>query len=129
MEFIKKGKNYLIKNSNGRVVDEKTKLELENKELVLKDIKSCGCQAETTKKISKNKKRIKELEDKKIKALMLLTNTKQIDMADKLGTTQANISRIIAKGNAIRIDELYNLVDAAGGTVEISIVLPDGNKL
>ena len=69
MEFIKKGKNYLIKNSNGRVVDEKTKLELENKELVLKDIKSCGCQAETTKKISKNKKRIKELEDKKIKAL------------------------------------------------------------
>lgn len=69
MEFIKKGKNYLIKNSNGRVVDEKTKLELENKELVLKDIKSCGCQAETTKKISKNKKRIKELENKKIKAL------------------------------------------------------------
>ena len=62
MEFIKKGKNYLIKNSNGRVVDEKTKLELENKELVLKDIKSCGCQAETTKKISKNKKRIKEIE-------------------------------------------------------------------
>ena len=67
--------------------------------------------------------------DKKIKALMLLTNPKQIDMADKLRTTQANISRIIAKGNAIRIDELYNLVDAAGGTVEISIVLPDGNKL
>ena len=62
MEFIKKGKNYLIKNSNGRVVDEKTKLELENKELVLKDITSCGCQAETTKKISKNKKRIKEIE-------------------------------------------------------------------
>lgn len=62
MEFIKKGKNYLIKNSNGRVVDEKTKLELENKELVIKDIKSCGCQAETTKKISKNKKRIKEIE-------------------------------------------------------------------
>lgn len=62
MEFIKLGKKYLIKNSNGRVVDEKTKLELENKELVLKDIKSCGCQAETTKKISKNKKRIKELE-------------------------------------------------------------------
>lgn len=62
MEFIKKGKNYLIKNSNGRVVDEKTKLELENKELALKDIKGCGCQAETTKKISKNKKRIKEIE-------------------------------------------------------------------
>lgn len=66
MKFIKKGKFYLIKNSNGKVVDEKTKLELENKELVLKDITSCECQKETTKKISKNKKRIKELEKENI---------------------------------------------------------------
>jgi hypothetical protein len=62
MEFIKIGKNYMIKNSNGRIVSEKEKLELENKELVLKDITGCECQKETTKKISKNKKRIKELE-------------------------------------------------------------------
>ena len=62
MEFIKLGKKYLIKNSNGRIVDEKTKLELENKELVIKDITGCECQQETTKKISKNKKRIKEIE-------------------------------------------------------------------
>ena len=65
MEFLKIGKRYLIKNSNGRIVDEKTKLELENKELVLKDITGCECQKETTKKISKNKKRIKELENDK----------------------------------------------------------------
>ena len=64
MEFIKVGKNYMIKGSNGRIVDEKTKLQLENKELVLQDIKGCGCQQETTKKISKNKKRIKEIEEK-----------------------------------------------------------------
>jgi len=63
MEFIKVGKNYMIKGSNGRIVDEKTKLQLENKELVLQDIKGCGCQGETTKKISKNKKRIKEIEE------------------------------------------------------------------
>lgn len=62
MKFIKLGKRYLIKNSNGRVVDEKTKLELENKELIIKDITGCECQKETTKKIAKNKKRIKELE-------------------------------------------------------------------
>lgn len=62
MEFIKVGKNYMIKNSNGRIVSEKEKLELENKELVLKDITGCECQKETTKKISKNKKRIKEIE-------------------------------------------------------------------
>lgn len=62
MKFIKIGKNYMIKGSNGRIVSEKEKLELENKELVLKDITGCECQKETTKKISKNKKRIKELE-------------------------------------------------------------------
>lgn len=61
MEFVKVGKNYLIKNSNGRIVTEKEKLELENHELVLEDINSSGCVKEITKKISKNKKRIKEL--------------------------------------------------------------------
>ena len=64
MEFIKKGQNYLIKNSNGRIVSEKEKLELENGELVIKDITSNECQKETTKKIKQNKKRIKELEEK-----------------------------------------------------------------
>lgn len=64
MEFIKKGENYLIKNSNGRVVSEKEKLELENGELIIKDITSNECQQETTKKIKRNKKRIKEIEEK-----------------------------------------------------------------
>lgn len=67
MEFVKVGKNYMIKNSNGRIVSEKEKLELENKELVLKDITGCECQKETTKKIAKNKKRIKELEKENVK--------------------------------------------------------------
>lgn len=61
MKFVKIGKNYLIKNSNGKIVSEKEKLELENKELAIQDIKSDGCVKEITKKISKNKKRIKEL--------------------------------------------------------------------
>lgn len=61
MEFVKIGKNYLIKNSNGKIVTEKEKLELENKELVLEDIKSTGCVKDITKKITKNKKRIKEI--------------------------------------------------------------------
>ena len=61
MEFIKIGKKYLIKNSNGRIVTEKEKLELENHELILKDIKS-PCAKEITKKLSKNKKRLKEIE-------------------------------------------------------------------
>lgn len=67
MEFVKVGKNYMIKGSNGRIVSEKEKLQLENKELVLKDIKGCDCQKETTKKISKNKKRIAEIEKENVK--------------------------------------------------------------
>lgn len=63
MEFIKMGDKYLIKNSNGIIVDEKEKLKLENDELVIKDVSSNNCQKETTKKISSNKRKIKDIED------------------------------------------------------------------
>lgn len=69
MEFIKVGKNYMIKNSNGRIVSEKEKLELENKELIIEDIKSNKCQGKTTQKISRNKKRIKKIEEANKKTL------------------------------------------------------------
>ena len=63
MEFIKIGKNYMLKGSNGIIVSEKEKLQMENNELILKDFSSNNCQQETTKKIAKNKKRIKDIED------------------------------------------------------------------
>lgn len=63
-EFIKYGDKYIVKNSNGRIVSEKEKIQMENKELILKDITGCGCQKETTKKLSANKKRLKEIEKK-----------------------------------------------------------------
>jgi hypothetical protein len=63
MEFIRLNNgNYMIKNSNGRIVSEKEKLQLENNELVIEDIKS-ECAKDITKKISKNKKRIKEIDE------------------------------------------------------------------
>lgn len=61
MEFIKVGKNYMIKNGNGRIITEKEKLELENKELIIEDIQSNECQAKTTQKLTKNKKRLKKI--------------------------------------------------------------------
>ena len=61
MEFIKVGDKYMLKGSNGIIVDEKEKLQLENNEMVIKDFESNNCQQETTKKISKNKKRIEEI--------------------------------------------------------------------
>lgn len=63
MEFIKVGKNYMIKNSNGRVVSEEEKLALENKELIIKDFQSNECQGKTTQKIVKNKKKIKKIKN------------------------------------------------------------------
>jgi hypothetical protein len=63
MEFIKNGDKYILKGSNGIIVDEKEKLQLENNEMVIKDFESNKCQQENTKKISKNKKRIKEIEE------------------------------------------------------------------
>lgn len=66
MEFIKVGKNYMIKGSNGRIVSEKEKLELENRELIIEDIKSNKCQGKTTQKISRNKKKIKEIENNEL---------------------------------------------------------------
>ena len=67
MEFIKNGDKYILKGSNGIIVDEKEKLKMENNEMVIKDFESNKCQQETTKKISKNKKRIEELENGNIK--------------------------------------------------------------
>lgn len=68
MEFIKYGDKYIVKGSNGYIVDEKEKLQLEKGELVLKDIEGCECQKETTKKISKINKRLKEIDDTNKKA-------------------------------------------------------------
>ena len=58
MEFTKIGKNYLLKDSNGVIVSEEEKIKLENKELILKDIKSNNCQGETTKKIKANNEKL-----------------------------------------------------------------------
>lgn len=79
MEFIKVGKNYIIKGSNGRIVSEKEKLELENKELVIQDIKSNECQGKTTQKITKNKKKIKKIDNE----FEELLNKKKIELFNK----------------------------------------------
>lgn len=60
MEFIKINNNrYMIKDSNGIIVSAKEKLELEKKELIIKDVQSNECQAETTQKIVKIDRKLK----------------------------------------------------------------------
>ena len=88
MEFIKHGNNYLIKNSNGKIVSEEEKLKLENEELILKDINSCECQKETTKKIKKNNKRIKEImEEEKKQQIEKVETMDEYDTIKKTDTT------------------------------------------
>lgn len=67
MEFIKMGDKYLVKDSNGYIVDEKEKLQIEKGELVLKDIEGCNCQKETTEKIIEINKQLEELDKPKKK--------------------------------------------------------------
>ena len=62
MEFIKYGDKYLVKGSNGYIVDEKEKLQIEKGELVLKDIEGCNCQKDTTLKIREINKKLEEID-------------------------------------------------------------------
>ena len=57
----------MIKNSPSIIVTEEEKLKLEKNELILKDIEGCNCQGETTKKIKKINKRIKEIKKDNVK--------------------------------------------------------------
>ena len=60
-EFIELANNkYLVKDSNGLIVDKKEKLKMEKEELILEDVKSNDCQKNTTRKIKKINKKIKE---------------------------------------------------------------------
>ena len=52
MEFIKVGKNYMIKNSNGRIVSEKEKRQLERQEITIEQehCKECEIKVKKSKK-------------------------------------------------------------------------------
>ena len=69
MEFIKVGKNYLIKNSNGRIVSKKEKELLEKKELVIEEEHCKECE-------------IKVKKPKYTKAKIKKTATSKVEVAD-----------------------------------------------
>lgn len=71
MEFIKmRNGNYLVKNSNGKIVDEKEKQEIEKGSLIIEDEPCEKCQIKTTatsKKKNKNKKvEVEVVEDESV---------------------------------------------------------------
>lgn len=79
MEFTRIGKHYLLKGSNGVVVNEEEKIKLENKELILKDINSNNCQGETTKKIQVNNEKLKTIKKGNKKSGKTVTKKETVD--------------------------------------------------
>lgn len=53
MEFIKVGKNWLIKNSNGKIINDKEKKQLEKQEIVIEDKHCEECEIKPIKKKTK----------------------------------------------------------------------------
>ena len=81
-EFIKHGKNYMIKNSNGRIVSPKEKRQLERQELILEDIKSNKCQEKATKKIQEINKELELAEQEAKKTTPKKRKTKKTNKAE-----------------------------------------------
>lgn len=70
MEFIRLNDgNYLINNSNGRIVSNEERLKLEKGELIIKDIESNLCQKDTKKKIEEIDKELENENIKKTKSI------------------------------------------------------------
>lgn len=61
MEFIKVGKNWLIKNSNGRIVSNKEKKQLEKEELIIETPVCKECEIKMPKKKKKTATSKKEI--------------------------------------------------------------------
>lgn len=63
---------------------------------------------------------------KQIKNIMKLLGISQIELAEKLGTTQTNISKRLSAN--MTLQTLEDIVSALGCRLEINIYLPNGNK-
>lgn len=64
----------------------------------------------------------------KIKIVMLKQKTSQVELAELTGQTKSNLSNKLSR-NDFKLSEYEKLVNALGCTLEISIVLPSGERI
>ena len=64
----------------------------------------------------------------KLKIAMIKQNVTQSQLAELSGQTKSNLSNKIVR-NDFKLSEYEKLVTALGCTLEVSIVLPNGEKL
>ena len=65
---------------------------------------------------------------KKLKIAMIELEVTQMQLAERLGQSQANMSRIMTANN-YRVNDLEKIVHALGCKLEVNIILPNGQKL
>ena len=65
---------------------------------------------------------------KKVKFAMIELKVTQLQLAERLGQSQANMSRIMTANN-YRVNDLEKIVRALGCELEVNIILPNGQKL
>ena len=64
----------------------------------------------------------------KIKIAMIKTNTTQTVLAERTGQTQGNLANKLIRDN-FKLSEFQKLVEALGCSLEVNIVLPNGEKI
>lgn len=64
----------------------------------------------------------------KLKIAMIKQNVNQTTLAEMTGQTQKNLSNKMIRDN-FKLSEYQKLVEALGATLEINIVLPNGEKV
>ena len=64
----------------------------------------------------------------KLKIAMIKQNVTQIELAKLSGQTQSNLSQKFTTNN-FKLSEYQRLVDALGCTLDIAIVLPNGERI
>lgn len=64
----------------------------------------------------------------KLKIAMIKQNITQIELAERTGQTQNNLSNKMIRDN-FKLSEYLKLVEAMGCSLELNIVLPNGEKV
>ena len=64
----------------------------------------------------------------KLKIAMIKQNVNQLELANRTQQSKSNLSQKISANN-FKLSEYAKLVEALGCTLEINIVLPNGEKI
>lgn len=65
---------------------------------------------------------------KKLKMALVAVNMNQVDLANALGQSRANITNKFTNGN-FKIKDYEKIINAMGCKMELTIITPDGERI